>query len=71
MSRRIEIYPAPWGKVRMETWVNGRCMGISEAISHEDALSRAEALPGATDDIVDHTQHEFKRPDKNTKFGFR
>jgi hypothetical protein len=70
MSRRIEIYPTAWGKVRMETWMGNRCMEISAAISREDADIRVEKM-GEPVEVVDHTQHKFKRPAKNMKIGSR
>lgn len=59
MSRRIEIHPAPWGRVRLETWLNGRRTSISEAISRADAQTRVETLSKTNVEIVDHTQQRY------------
>lgn len=56
MSRRIEIHLAPWGKVRLETWINGRRTSISEAISPAAARFKVEALEGTTTSVIDHTR---------------
>lgn len=61
MSRRIEIHLAPHRMARVETWIDNRCTGMTEALPLEAARFRAEFLAGATADIVDHTEHELER----------
>lgn len=61
MNRRVEIHLAPWGKVRLETWINGHRTGVSEAISPEVAKKRIEALAGTVTQIIDHTKNKLPR----------
>lgn len=58
MTRRIEIQPAPHRMARVETWLDGRCTGISHAMSYTSALVQAETMAGSTVEIVDHTPWE-------------
>lgn len=70
MSRRIEIQPEPRGMARIETFVDSKLTGVSEALPLAAARLRAESMAGARSAIVDHTLTEFA-PHPNKPVPFR